>query len=59
MRGEEDLPGLLASLGLPNDTAIPVHALVDPNGDLRCVRVGKVGAANYSQIKTIIGQTSL
>jgi len=55
LRGEEDLPGFLGSLGLGEDTAIPVHALVDPEGYLRCVRVGKVGEANYSAIKTILG----
>lgn len=55
LRGEEgDLPKLLAALGLGTDTAIPVHGLVDPDGYLRCVRVGKVGEANYSAIKSIV-----
>ena len=58
LRGEEDLPGLLAGLGLPRDTAIPVHGLVDPHGDLRCVRVGKVGEANYASVKTIVGSVA-
>ncbi|MCA9555162.1 MAG: hypothetical protein KC933_34340 [Myxococcales bacterium] len=56
LRSEEDLPGLLGSLGLPEDAAIPVHGLVDPSGHLRCVRVGKVGAANYPSIKTIVSE---
>lgn len=54
LRGPDDLPELLASLGLRTDTAIPVHGLVDPAGDLRCVRVGKVGEANYAAIKSIL-----
>lgn len=56
LRGEADLPALLAGLGLPEDAAIPVHGLVDPNGHLRCVRVGKVGAANYPTIKAIVSE---
>lgn len=56
LRGEEDLPGLLASLGLGENTAIPVHALLDPAGNLRCVRVGKVGEANYAAIKAIVSE---
>lgn len=55
LRGEDDLPGLLSSLGLSQNTAIPVHALLDPAGNLRCVRVGKVGEANYAAIKAIVG----
>lgn len=55
LRGEEgDLTNLMASLGLGPETPIPVHALVDPSGHLRCVRVGKVGEANYSAVKTIL-----
>ena len=56
LRGEDDLPGLLGALGLPEDAAIPVHGLVDPHGDLRCVRVGKVGAANYASVKAIVSE---
>jgi hypothetical protein len=50
-------PPLLAGLGLPRGTPpSPVHGLVDPNGHLRCVRVGKVGAANYPTIKAIVSE---
>ena len=45
----------MESLGIEKDTAIPVHALVDPQGNLRCVRVGAVGANDYGTIKSIIG----
>jgi len=55
LRGAADLPGLMESLGIERDTAIPVHALVDPKGDLRCVRVGAVGSNDYGTIKSIIG----
>ncbi len=55
LKNEEALPGLLSSLGLSQNTAIPVHALLDPEGKLRCVRVGKVGQPNYAAIKSILG----
>lgn len=55
LRSGDDLPSLMEGLGLDRGTAIPVHALVDPKGDLRCVRVGSVGANDYGTIKSIIG----
>jgi hypothetical protein len=55
LRGAADLTPMMESLGIERDTAIPVHALVDPQGDLRCVRVGAVGSDDYGTIKSIIG----
>ncbi len=55
LRGLDDLPLVLESLGVERDSAIPIHALVDPRGHLRCVRVGAVGPSDYGTIKTIIG----
>jgi thiol-disulfide isomerase/thioredoxin len=55
LRSGDDLPSVMESLGVERDTAIPVHALVDPKGDLRCVRVGAVGSNDYGTIKSIIG----
>ena len=54
LRGPADLTGFLASLGLAQDAAIPIHALVDPQGDLRCVRVGKVAEGAYGAIRTML-----
>lgn len=56
LKDEASLPGLLDTLALPADTAIPIHGLVDPAGDLRCVRVGAVGAENYGAIRTLVSQ---
>ncbi len=53
LRSSDDLPSLLQSMGVGSDSAIPIHALVDPNGRLRCVRVGSVGDDSYGAIKTI------
>jgi thiol-disulfide isomerase/thioredoxin len=55
LRSNDDLPTVLESLGVERDSAIPIHALVDPRGDLRCVRVGAVGSNDFGTIKTIIG----
>jgi thiol-disulfide isomerase/thioredoxin len=55
LRSIEDLPTVLESLGVERDSAIPIHALVDPKGDLRCVRVGAVGSNDLGSIKSIIG----
>jgi thiol-disulfide isomerase/thioredoxin len=54
LRSEEDLPAFLDSLGLERNTAIPVHALVDAEGMLRCVRVGQVNEGSYGTIKAIL-----
>ncbi|MEQ8277903.1 MAG: TlpA disulfide reductase family protein [Deltaproteobacteria bacterium] len=54
LKSSDDLEGLFASLGIGADSAIPVHALVDPSGDLRCVRVGSVGEGDYGSIKALI-----
>jgi thiol-disulfide isomerase/thioredoxin len=53
LRSEDDLPALLESLGIDKGSAIPVHALVDPAGQLRCVRVGSIGDEAYGQVKAI------
>jgi thiol-disulfide isomerase/thioredoxin len=45
---------LLENLGIDKDSAIPVHALVDPRGAIRCVRVGSVRDKDYSAVKTLL-----
>lgn len=54
LRSLDDLQPLLDGLGVSRGSAIPIHALVDPAGNLRCVRVGKVGEESYGQVRTII-----
>ena len=54
VRGSEDLPALLAQLGLDRNTAIPIHALVDADDRLRCVRVGAVHDSDYSAVKALL-----
>ena len=54
LAGKDDFPGLLDSLGLDPHAAIPIHALVDPTGQLRCVRVGAIHSLDFAAIKGII-----
>lgn len=54
LAGPEHLEPLLLSLGIAKDSAIPIHALVDPKGMIRCVRVGAVGGEAYGAVKAIL-----
>lgn len=54
LRAQEDLPNVLESLGADRMSAIPVHALVDGNGNLRCLRVGSVHDEDYGAVKTML-----
>lgn len=56
LRSEEDLGPLLDALGVARDAMIPVHALVDPSGWLRCVRVGAVHEQDYAAVKELLGR---
>jgi len=65
-RVEQGLPGpvhwlpqaaidpFFAHLGVQKGTPIPIHALVDPTGHLRCVRVGAIHGRDYGQVKQVL-----
>jgi hypothetical protein len=36
------------------DASIPIHALVDPSGALRCVRVGSIHAQDYGAARELM-----
>lgn len=48
------LPGLVASLGLDPGATLPIHALIDPTGHLRCVRTGSVMERDYETVVEIV-----
>lgn len=52
--GASGLPAVLSTMQVPTNSPIPVHALVDGNNKLRCVRVGAVHDEDYAAIKAII-----
>ena len=54
LRSERDLGPLLDSLGVERDAMIPIHALVDGAGWLRCVRVGAVHEQDYAAVKGLL-----
>jgi thiol-disulfide isomerase/thioredoxin len=54
LRAQDDLPQVLESLGADRMSAIPVHALVDGSGNLRCLRVGSVHDEDYGAVKTML-----
>jgi hypothetical protein len=45
----------LGSLGLPQDTAIPVNVLAAPGGAVRCVRTGAINDGHYPTIRAFLG----
>ncbi len=56
LRSQDDLPPLLDALGVDRGAAIPIHALVDPAGWLRCVRVGSVHEQDWAAVRTFLGR---
>lgn len=54
LQGEEQLGSLFEALGIDKASAIPVHALIDPKGQLRCVRVGSIGEESYGAVRAIL-----
>jgi len=54
IRGEDDWSAFLDRLGVDRTSAIPIHALVDPAGSLRCVRVGAISGQDFAAVKAII-----
>lgn len=44
----------LESFGVDRNSAIPVHVFVDPQGQIRCVRVGSVHEGDFGAIKTML-----
>ncbi len=54
LRSEQDLGPFLDALGVDRGAMIPVHALVDPSGWLRCVRVGAIHEQDYAAVKGLL-----
>ncbi len=54
IRDEPAFGGFLDRLGVDRNAAIPIHALVDPTGHVRCVRVGAISALDFAAVKGIV-----
>lgn len=57
LRSEADFEPWLDGLGVDRAAAIPIHALVDPKGQLRCVRVGAVHEQDYGAVRSLLERT--
>jgi thiol-disulfide isomerase/thioredoxin len=54
LKDPRDLQPLLDRLGVERGSAIPIHALIDPAGMLRCVRVGSLREEAYGAVKSML-----
>ncbi len=54
LRSADDLAPFMTGLGVAAGAALPVHALVDPSGALRCVRVGAIHDRDYGAVKALL-----
>lgn len=53
VRSDADFGVFLDAMGVERSAAIPIHALVDPSGMLRCVRVGAIHDRDFGAVKAI------
>ncbi len=53
---DADFATFVEGVGLDKTAAIPIHILVDPAQNVRCVRVGSIHPEDYAQVKGIVSQ---
>jgi thiol-disulfide isomerase/thioredoxin len=58
LRSDADLNPVLESLGIEKGASIPIHALIDPSGQLRCTRVGAIHDQDYGAVRDLLGRAS-
>ena len=54
LKQKSDFLPFIAHLGLDPNAAIPIHALIDPTGRIRCVRVGAIHDVDFAAVKGIL-----
>jgi thiol-disulfide isomerase/thioredoxin len=54
LRSPDDLPAFLEGLGVDKTAALPVHALVDADNHVRCVRIGAIHDRDYGAVKAML-----
>jgi len=55
LQAEADRERLYSALGVPNPPTLPLQAIVDGRGRLRCVRVGSISAADLERAPAALG----
>ncbi len=58
VKNKDELGPWLEKIGASADEAIPIHALVAPDGKLRCTRIGALGAADYGSVRALIASAA-
>lgn len=48
------IPQLISALGLDPGASIPIHAFVDPNNKIRCVRTGTIENDHFDFVKRVL-----
>jgi thiol-disulfide isomerase/thioredoxin len=48
------LPTWLGSVGLDENSALPIHLFADESGEIRCVRMGGMSEKDYETVKGIV-----
>lgn len=54
--GPESLAAFLGEAGMDPDSMLPVQMLVDPKGNLRCVRIGSISENDWGTVRRLIGR---
>lgn len=54
VKSTADVGPWLESIGASADAAIPVHALIAPDGRLRCTRIGALGAQDFGAVVALL-----
>ncbi|MFT3841691.1 MAG: TlpA disulfide reductase family protein [Myxococcaceae bacterium] len=54
LRSQDDFGPFLETLGIDKSAAIPIHVLIDPKGNVRCVRVGAIHEQNWGAARKLI-----
>lgn len=54
--GPESLSAYLGAAGMDPDSMLPVQMLVDPKGNLRCVRIGSISENDWGTVRRLIGR---
>ena len=58
VKNKDDVGPWLLKIGASADESIPIHALVGPDGKLRCTRIGALGASDYGSVKSFIASAA-
>ena len=56
VESEAAFASFIEGVGLDKTAAIPIHILIDPAQNVRCVRVGAIHPEDFAQVKGVVSQ---